>query len=668
MSIHTETSALAQSHTSTPNISRGRGTVQTTRQFISSAMLRYELTRLWALSLLGAAVLLISGPVVALLSPAYDHTQPSLMRVTPEDGNPGLLAYQILAPIVFALALFTYLDASGRVSIVHAFPVTRGTIFRTHVIAGLILLYLPHILVFLTLFPFVRPGWSGFTTAHRMNLDGHDVHQAAMLVKPNYADLLRWFLVTSVIMLFIFATAVLAAIITGNLGIGILMTLFINVIVPVLYGITLLMLNQFLYGFSNASFDAAAWMHPLFDLAMNGARISLAHLIWFMLLSLLLLFASSMFHRRLRSEHAGANMMFDSAKTVTTILVTFVGACIIGIILQALQPNNIPALSHHVMFFLGVILSSPVIFMIISMIVNGTIAVFTLKNFQRYIAFAMIIIIYFAFTTWDVTGYTKRVPQTSNVSAVSLSDGYTTTLPYAGSYYWQDLSFKDRTSIDDVRALHTEIIERSKDSRYAPLFNNSSATGSWPFSNTAVLQCTDCFAQSIQNISFTYHQRGAGTLTRNYQVYGKYLMNSPAYTRLINDEGYKKANDIASIGYGKITSASLSDAWGSSPQNDDKSTIMNAQDAQHFARLLDEDYHSLPAMDISSLIINTDASTGALKNKKLLITLTFNLATTSNDDSKPSSFSYGLTKDYTRSIQWLKAKGLYQTLLASTTH
>ncbi|MFT8538020.1 hypothetical protein [Bifidobacterium aquikefiri] len=64
----TETSPTTEQAASR-HVARGRGTVNASRQFISAPLLWHEIKRLWALSLLGIAVLLISGPIVVLLTP-----------------------------------------------------------------------------------------------------------------------------------------------------------------------------------------------------------------------------------------------------------------------------------------------------------------------------------------------------------------------------------------------------------------------------------------------------------------------------------------------------------------------------------------------------------------------------------------------------------------------
>ncbi|MFT8356703.1 MAG: hypothetical protein ABF780_04185 [Bifidobacterium aquikefiri] len=654
----TETSPTTEQAASR-HVARGRGTVNASRQFISAPLLWHEIKRLWALSLLGIAVLLISGPIVVLLTPEAGNAQPSILRITIQDGNPGFLAYQILSPMVYALALFTYLNSSGRVSIMHSMPLTRGTIFRTNIVCGVILLYVPHIVATFSLLPFMRFFFKGFMNSGQLNLDGQGVNNASMLLAPNDADLLRWFIITSIIMLFIFATSVLGSMLTGNLGIGILMIAFINVIVPVVYTLTLLILSLFLYGFTFESLNGAAWMHPLLDLAMNGDRISLAHIITFIAISAALLTIAMVLYRRMKSEHAGNNVMFGGAQTITTVMVTFVGSCLAGGILQSLQTGNINALANHTMFFLGVAIASPVIFIITTMVVKGTIKIFSLKSLKRFGAFVVIMAIYCSFTTWDITGYTRRIPRASNVSSVSLPNEYLNMLPYAASYDWGSIRLRNRQSIQHVRALHQEIVERAKDPRYAALLESSDADGNGSSgTGYTAKECVNCFASTVQTINIEYALSNAARLSRSYSFYGRYLLNSPAYARLINDSGYRKATSIAQIGYSRIESASSSTAEGPDITIGAGHVNLNATDAQTLAKLMDEDYQSLPPTDPASLVVDY-SSDGALKNKDLLLGVNFNLHTTNSTGYEPSSFYYGITRHYTRTIQWLKAKGLY---------
>ncbi|MFT8704332.1 hypothetical protein [Bifidobacterium aquikefiricola] len=641
-------------------IARARGTVTASRQFVSAPLLWHELKRLWALSLLGIAVLLIAAPVAILLTPAAGHAQPSLLRITIQNGNPGFLAYQILAPMVYSLALFAYLNSPGRMSIMHALPLTRGTIFRTNVMAGVILLYIPHIVVTLSLLPFMRFSFKGFMNSGQLNLDGQGVNAAGMLLQPNYADLLRWFIVSSIIMLFVFATSVLGSLLTGNLGIGILMIGFINVIVPVLYALTLLMLNLFLYGFTFASLTGLSWMHPLLDLAMNGDRISLPHIMAFLAASAALLAFAMLLYVRLKSERAGDNVLFRGARTITIVMVTFVGSCLTGALLQTMQATSINALANHTIFFLGVALASPVIFIITSMIVNGTVKIFSWKSLQPFGAFVIIIALYCSFTTWDITGYTHRIPNSHDVFSVSVPHDNIDLLPYASSYYWGSITVRDKQSVRDVLALHQEIVERATDPRYAALFKPSDSPGNGlSVTGNAPLDCINCDADSVESANFDYSLRHGTHLSRSFSLYGRYLLNSPAYTRLINDPGYRKATSIAQIGYDNIESASSSDVEGTGDTKGQRHIDLNAAEARTLAKLMDEDYQALPTMNPASLVVQHSPD-GVVENKQLLLGINFNLHTDNNDSYQPSSFYYGITGHYTRTIQWLKAKGLYE--------
>jgi hypothetical protein len=634
--------------------------------------------------LVGSAILLILGPVIALLSNTGENARSTVVESLLNDQNFGFLAYQILAPIIVAIAIFSYLDSSGRVAVVHSMPVTRNALFRSSVTSGLILLFVPHLVLTVVMIPFVRLGFSGFTQGDRgvgvlasaqssalgVQAAGQDTTLTELRHDPDVGDLLRWFILTSMIILFVYSLSVLAGILSGNVGVAALVSVLLNAIVPVLYVLSVFVLVKFLYGFSYSSLSGLIWMHPVLNLWMNGSHLSLWPMLVFLAVSLMVLYGSAVLYRHFESEHAGNHITFDGFNLIATVLTTFVGACLAGMLMESLTQGYELVRPHHGLFFLGVVLGAPVVFAVTSMTLCGTVRIFNMSGLKRFGAFALVTAIFFSLTAFDVTGFERRLPDQRSIAAVTIPSIALTALPYAGSNA-DAITLSDSQSIADARALHEEIVSRSQDSRYDSLFTNSDADASATQSSSDNCQGCSTADDSVLTVEFHYRMDSGSSMDRSYTLYQKYLRESDAYRRLVNDAGYRQANSLQRLGYNNILSSQVSDVYGdsiysASPTNlTGPETSLGAADARTLAKLLDEDYRSLPNTDVASTIFHFDSQTGNPINKKMRIGVSFQMK--DHDGNSNGSVFYGITDEYTRTMRWLKDKGLYETMVSATT-
>ncbi|MCH4160804.1 MAG: hypothetical protein LKF38_05620 [Bifidobacterium sp.] len=654
---------------------------------ISYAIVRHSLRKYWPIALIGSAILLIFGPVLTLLVSNTQTPRSYVIESLLNDQNFGFLAYQVLAPIIVAIAVFSYLDSSGRVAMVHSMPLTRNALFRSNVVSGLVLIFVPQIVLTITLIPFVRFGFSGFTSHDRGAGFRASVHYSDAVAvagstegasnqvryNPDLGDLLRWFIVASVIMVFIYSLTVLAAILSGNVGVAALVSVLLNGIVPGLYVLTVSTLGMFLYGFSYSTYRYMSWMHPLLDLWLNSGGLSLGTTLLFIVVSLIVLYVSAVLYRRFKSERAGSHITFEGFNLIATVLTTFVGSCLAGLILESLAGSYSPVRPHHGLFFLGVALGAPVVFAITSMTLCGTVHIFNMSSLKRFGAFAVVAVLFFSLTSFDVTGYERRLPDQQSITAVTIPTINLMSLPYAASNS-DSITLSDAQSISDARALHEEIVSKANDPKYNSLFTGSDVEDSDTQSSSATTAdvCQHCNINEydVLTVEFTYRMHSGSSMERKYTVYQKYLTQSAAYHRLINDAGYRKANSLRSKGYNNIQSSQVTDAYsdnGSSLGIDGlggANTSLGAADARTLAKLLDEDYQALPDYDVTSNIFGYDSQTGNAVNKRLLIGISFQMEDKNYNSIGP--VFYGITDEYTRTINWLKDKGLYQTMVATT--
>ena len=163
---------------------------------------------------------------------------------------PGSLVFgaasAMVAGVVCAMAVFSYLYSSRSACMMHALPLRRETLFASHYLAGLSFLLLPHLAVYV------------LTIAVEASLSCLEL-----------GALTTWLLLQSGMCLFYYSFAVFCAMFTGNL-----------VALPVFYGILNFLVflvvdlveqvcRMFLYGFDRFPIPVSAaveWLTPPFHL------------------------------------------------------------------------------------------------------------------------------------------------------------------------------------------------------------------------------------------------------------------------------------------------------------------------------------------------------------------------------------------------------------------
>ncbi|MCI1240602.1 MAG: hypothetical protein LKG16_02260 [Bifidobacterium subtile] len=645
-----------------------------TGRFISGAIVMENLRRLWPLALVGLAALLVSGPVALVLSDSESRSW--TLRMFLEDANVGFVGYQVVFPALIAVMLFRYLDSTGKTNAIHALPVTRTALFASNALSGLVLVAVPQLLLTLSLLPFVRLGSHGFSdrvvdgNSYAFGIYYADDPKTAI---SDIGTLLRWLLVSAIAIALVYAFSVLASVATGNAGIAFVVAALLNGIVAAAYAIVNAMARAFLYGFPPSGLSRADWLHPVGYLMANGTHMSnVTALLVFVAAGVAALIGAGLLYRAFRSERAGDAVAFRGFEVAVSILVVFLGMCLLGFIFIAIGNGNAQSTRPpRALFLFGAVIGAMVSFVVITMLLRKTTKVFDMASFRRFGVFAVLAALFLTMTTVDVTGYERRVPKQTDVSSVTVNLGGMPLRPF----YGQTITLTDPHAISELRTLHGQIATQRPE---VPK-GNSASDGDWYWSGSIGIEYTLASHAALPSHS---------TLRREYAIDDTFLRGSQPFADLLNSSGYRQANSIERIiGYDHLGAFTVSGFAGGSAYDYDLPGIsagelmFSSHDAQTLAALLDEDYRSLPAQQLTDMFAPSAPSDGSSSDSQDVIGLQFMLRDQHPDVfdgnpsgaagpatalNAPSGFYYGVTKQYTRSIAWLKAKGYYERLVKAS--
>ncbi len=232
--------------------------MRSANSFFNVALFKKQTRRFAPLWVSYTALLLILFPLILFLKAqnAMTYQLPVLQELHNyiiTFAADAALWVAFIAAIVAAMAIWSYLYNNRSVSMIHALPLSRGTLFATNYITGLLFLIVPNILAFLV----------GL---------GVEAALGAVTIQP----LLQWLLVQSALNFIFFSFATLMAFVTGHI-----------LVLPVLYGVFSILtmalevmidtvLSTFVYGYSGGTIPLVSWLgkwlSPLRALGLNNSN------------------------------------------------------------------------------------------------------------------------------------------------------------------------------------------------------------------------------------------------------------------------------------------------------------------------------------------------------------------------------------------------------------
>ncbi len=402
---------------------------------ISPALIRENFKMFWYLPVLSFIAYFMAGIFPLIMNPRY-LTDPNhwYLEDCLMNWNVAFIALLIAAPLVGAIVMMTYLHSPTRAMAIHAQPFSRSKIFWSHTLTGWLMCILPP--AAMTLIYLVIAGQPG-----------HSLHFGATSLA---------------IITFFYGTFILAGVLVGNSVMHVLLCGIFFGIVPLVLWLTMAYCENFLTGFWNMP----DWMERflfdtnplLYQISENGEWFGAGRILIYLAAGLLFAVISALLYNRAKLEHVGDSMLFRAAEEIITWLVVFVGMSAFGFFFYGVMDEKI-------MTLIGMAFGTLLSFIVVKIVLNRTIKIVNRQNLLSLGAFVLIAVVFAGSTMYDLTGFTRRVPDAEDVASVQrTSFGYGDTFDYWYDYIEQDLLTEQETltspeAIEKVIAVHQYIVD-----------------------------------------------------------------------------------------------------------------------------------------------------------------------------------------------------------------
>jgi ABC-2 type transport system permease protein len=459
-----------------------------------------------------AGVVLENGGVAAI---DLVNATSRFLSILQFDTNAVLLQVMslIVIPVLTGLLLFRYLQDSQASDMVHALPVKRETIYNTHVLAGIILLFLPLILTALA------------TWALAVGLNLKEITGAVILT---------WLGVSLLMNLLFFIVTAAVGMVTGMSSVQGALS-FILLLLP--SGLSILLLynvSQFVYGFPYSYYlEQVTSISPLIRLTeVSNYPVGSVEAGVYLACSVVIYFLGRYFYRKRPLESAGNAIVFDILRPIFTYSVAFCFMLLVG-------GNFYSSQNSMGWTYFGYFIGSILAYFLAEMLLNKSLQVFQMQRVKGYGVFCLAIVAIIGLLQIDFTGYEKRLPAPEEIKSIYFDNSFyalrakdnmrTVVDPDDGREYTYQLFvpgiFTEAEAITDIHSLHRQIIANRLEDKKDLLAKRSN--GSF---------------QDLQQICLAYELEDGKHLYREYTILvPKYasslkpIYESPEYKEVHNE-------------------------------------------------------------------------------------------------------------------------------------
>ena len=512
----------------------------------------------------------------------------------------------IIAPIIMGLVLFQYLHAKESADTLHSLPVQRSTLYRTHMLTGIILLILPLLVT------------SALSILINLFLNLGDYY--------TIVDVIRWFCYTSLLSISIFFTCVVVGMFTGSaIAQGVLTFIFLLFPASIIV-LIVSTLSYLIYGFYyNISFSMVylspinrvmAGFYPLKDMAMGGTEICV-----YLILYIVFFVLANYLYKIRNLENAGQAIVFPKLHIPFKYGVTFCTMLIGGLYFYSMQETLAWTIFGY---FVGSLLG----YLIAEIILNKSLNFFkNTKSMKGYLIFAGITIICLLFIRCDFWGFEKRQPDLAEVDKIYFGDGF-----FDNPKEMEKRFFTEQDNLENIYQLHQEVIQNKND---------------YYFNKKQMHQG--------QSATFIYQLKNGRTMSRGYTVvyndYAQFL--KPLY----ESKQYKYMNyDILNVDLADVEKITIEPTMYSS--NTKETVILKPDEIESMLNVMKQDTLSRTYEQMQSQQVSWASVKLLISENKTLKYPT--LARAAEYDKYYDHHIYdGWQKTDTNLENWLKEKNYY---------
>ena len=346
-----------------------------------------------------------------------------------------------VVPVITAVLMMGFIHKESKALMLHIQPLSKNRIFNSYYISGWLMCIIPLLI----------------TTALYLLLSFR-IHAITRF------DIIYWLLSSIAVMTWFFGITVFAGTLTGTAVMNLLAAGVLTIIFPVLVSIAEAYCNIFISGYYKmpecVTYIAENYnpmLNMLFRYGEEETGRTIVFAVYFAVGVLLSAWGRRIYKTR-KLERVGSSTLSKTFEELMTYLVVFVGMSSFGLMMWTFSDSRL-------MIIVGMIIGTLLTLSIVKIIVNRSMRIFG-RDFLRSLAvYSAIAVVFVALTVFDITGFSKRVPEASDVKSVEMEDFASFDDTFIDSGFTEEsnvnskMQFTSPESIDKIVELHNYIVD-----------------------------------------------------------------------------------------------------------------------------------------------------------------------------------------------------------------
>lgn len=342
------------------------------------------------------------------------------------------------APLLTAVLMMSFLHKESKALMIHIQPLSKNRIFNSYYISGWLMCVTPILL-----------------TA------GLYILLAFRIEELTRFDVAFWLFSSIAVTTWFYGITVLAGTLTGTGVMNLLAASVLMVIFPLLMSVASAYCSVFMSGYYKMPEGltyAAENYNPVLNMLFRYENESITAFVVYFIIGVAVSVLGRLIYKTRKLERIGNTTLSKVFEEIMTYLVVFVGMSAFGLLMRTFS-------SSEALVVFGMIIGMLLTFLIVKIIVNRSVKILN-RDFVRSLAvYIVIAAVFMALTIFDITGFSKRVPEINEVKSVemrgvaSLYDSFADYRFIAEENLNSDRQFKSEESIEKIVKLHSYIID-----------------------------------------------------------------------------------------------------------------------------------------------------------------------------------------------------------------
>ncbi len=462
---------------------------------ISKPLMKELFKMYWYVPVLSFVLYFFTGifPILVNIRKLADVEIEYYVSLLMSNQNLAYMGLLTLIPLVSAVLMMSFIHNEAKALALHSQPISKGRLFDTRYLGGLIICILPVIVnavIYLCICSFKN-------VTYEYGILGA-------------SGIMSWALSSVAIMVFLYGIYMLAGALTGTTTMHILTSGILFAIFPIVIVTITSYFNIFLHGWYETPdwvYDLTWSINPIGKLLMRYGAISPVQSMFYILMGILMYLGSKLIYSTRKLELIGTSMLSKTFEKFLTYIVVFMGMCIFGFIVLSFSEAKW-------FIVMGMTLGILFTFAVLKIVLNRSFKCFE-RSMAKSLAVCFVIgAVFMAFTIFDAGGYSKEIPHAEDIESVEINGlilGYDLGGYISGEvpeeYYDPQQVLVTEDSIESVRNLHQYIVDEK-------LYTEREDAGA------SVYSCSgEEVISTVETVNIVYNLKDGGVLKRRYNIY-----------------------------------------------------------------------------------------------------------------------------------------------------